>query len=155
MGFTVYYRSMLPIDPETAATVKRRALELCQDRSWLGCEPVGFYPDGDDGHLFGGSKPNFLPDHHDAESAEASGLPDGTVRDMLDVLARLSRDHRVDWEIRHDHSDQPSGLIRAGVCDEGLLADIEAIAGLADTLSAEIEGLGAELEGWDEEGTLP
>ncbi len=141
MGFSVYYRSTDPIDPAQAEAIARSAAEMCRSRTWLHCEPVGFFPGSADGHLLGGSKPNFLPHPADAESAGHSGSPDGTARDMLDVLVRLSRDYGVDWEISHDHSGGPIGLIRGGVCDEGVLAQIEAFADLADGLSEELEGL--------------
>ena len=144
MGFSVNYRSAVPVDPARAEAISRSAAELCRGRTWLHCEPVWFFPGPVDGHLLGGSKPNFLPHPADAESAGRSGLPDGTARDMLDVLARLSRDHGVDWEISHDYSVGPIGLIKEGVCDDGVLTDIEAFADLADGLSEDLEDLGEE-----------
>jgi hypothetical protein len=141
VGFSVYYRSTGPVDTGRAEAIARSAAELCRGRTWLHCEPVWFFPGSADGHLLGGSKPNFLPHPVDAESAERSGLPDGTARDMLDVLARLSLDYGVDWEISHDYSGGPIGLIRDGVCEEGVLTHIEAFADLADGLSEELEGL--------------
>ena len=142
MGMAVYYRSTRPVGPAQAEAIVRSAAELCRGRTWLHCEPVCFFPGSTDGHLFGGSKPNFLPHPADAESAERSRSPDGTARDMLDVLAQLSRDHAVDWEISHDYSGGPVGLIRDGACDEAVLTHIEAFADLADGLSG--------IEGFDE-----
>jgi hypothetical protein len=107
----------------------------------LSCEPVHFFTGGDDGHLLGGSKPNFQPHPDDVASAAREGLPDGSARDMLDVLSRLSRDHGVDWEIRHDHSDGPIGYIRSGTCDDNVLSQVEAFADLADILADELDGL--------------
>jgi hypothetical protein len=141
MGFTVYYRSTNAVDQGQADAITRSAAELCQGRTWLHCEPVWFYSGSDDGHMRGGSKPNFLPHPTDAESAERSRLPDGTPRDMLDVLSQLSRDHAVDWEISHDHSGGPIGYIRGGECDEDVLTQIEVFADVADGLSEEMEGL--------------
>jgi hypothetical protein len=140
MGFTVYYRSTGPVDPERSTAISRSAAELCHGRTWLHCEPVSFFPGSTDGHLLGGSKPNFFPHPADAESARQSESPDGTTRDMLEVLSRLSRDHAVDWEISHDHSGGPVGHIRGGVCDEGVLSQIEMFADLAENLSEELEG---------------
>ena len=142
MGFTVYYRSTDAVDQPKADVIGRAAAELCKGRSWLHCEPVHFYARPNDGHLFGGSKPNFSPHHADAESAGHSGLPDGTTRDMLGVLAQLSRDQGVDWEISHDHSEGPVGFIRGGVWDEAVLTHIEAFSDLADGLLEELEDLG-------------
>ena len=86
-----------------------------------------------DGHLHGGSKPNFQPDPDDAASASSSGQPDGTTRDMLEVLCQLSRDQGVDWALSHDHEPQ-LGFIQAGVCDDKVLDQIEAFANLGDIL---------------------
>jgi hypothetical protein len=96
VGFTVYYRSTRPLEPSQAEAIDRSAAELYRGRTWLHCEPVSFFPGPADGHLVGGSKPNFLPHPADAESASRSGSSDGTARDMLDVLSRLSRDHGLD-----------------------------------------------------------
>ena len=132
MGFTIYYRSMRPVPPAAAGVIEAAAEALSAGRSWLGCEPVSFWPSGD-GHLAGGSKPNFRPHPDDAADAAREGLPDGTARDMLDVLGRLSRDHGIDWELGHDH-DPAIGFIRAGLCDESVLSQVEAFAELADIL---------------------
>lgn len=132
MGFTVYYRSTRPVVPAEADAIRRAADAANEGRTWLGCEPVSFFP-GDDGHLLGGSKPNFQPHPDDAAAAASEGLPDGTTRDMLDILCCLSRDHSVDWALGHDH-DPAIGFIRAGVCDENALAQIEAFADLGDIL---------------------
>lgn len=134
MGFTIYYRSTRPVAPAEAAAIERATDELCLGRTWLSCEPVGFFPDGEDGHLFGGSKPNFQPHPDDAAAAAREGLPDGTTFDMLDVLCQVSRDHGIDWEISHDHSDGAVGFIRSGVCDEEVSSQVRAFAGLGDIL---------------------
>lgn len=127
MGFTVYYRTFEPVDPQLQAAITKLAEEKCRGRTWLSCEPVGFFAPTD-GHLLGGSKPNFLPDPEDAASAAEEGLPDGTLRDAIDILCGLSRELGVDWEISHDHSDGVVGYIRRGECDDDLrnqLAEIE------------------------------
>jgi hypothetical protein len=116
------------------AAIQQTVQAANQERTWLSCEPVHFFPGDNDGHLFGGSKPNFMPHPDDAASAVQSGLPDGTTRDMLDILCRLSRDHAVDCEISHDDSGGPVGYIRSGICDEEVLAQIEAFADVADIL---------------------
>lgn len=136
MGFRVYYRVTEPITPEHEAEL-RRAIEVeSRSRSWLSCEPIHLYDVQDDGCLFGGSKPNFHPDPSDAASAALSGLPDGTVRDLIDGLCRLSRDHGVDWAVRHDEAPGTVGYIRRGVCDPGLRDTIDALADLAAYLGA-------------------
>src|SRR6185437_16335941 len=107
MGFTINYRSVRPVSPAEATAIRRAASDACRGRTWLSCEPVHFYAASDDGHLCGSSKPNFRPHPDDKASASREGLPDGTARDMLDVLCRLSKDHGIDWEISHDHSGGP------------------------------------------------
>ena len=135
MGFAFYYRSTGPVSPDTAAAVERAAGEMCRGRSWLMCEPVHFVPGGSDGHLLGASKPNFDP--HPADAAAAAGRPDGTTRDALNILCRLSREFGVDWEVGHDHSGGPVGHIRSGVCDAQVASHLEAFAHLGDLLASE------------------
>jgi hypothetical protein len=57
-----------------------------------------------------------------------------TVRDLIDALCQISRDHHVDWEIEHDYYDGVVGYIRSGLADDKLVAEI-------DRLSAEIEAI--------------
>jgi hypothetical protein len=134
MGFTINYRSTQPVSPAAATAVRRAARDACRGRTWLSCEPVHFFSRSDDGHLSGCSKPNFRPHPHDVASANGEGLPDGTARDLLDVLCHLSREHGIAWEISHDHSGGPVGLIRDGQCDGDVLSRLEAFADLADYL---------------------
>jgi len=131
MGFTIYYRSTRPIDKPEADAIRQAARAASAGRTWLSCEPVHFFVGDDDEHLLGGSKPNFQPHPDDVASAAGSCLPDGTARDMIDVLCRLSREHGVDWALSHDH-DPAIGDIRGGVCDEDALGQIEALAELSD-----------------------
>jgi hypothetical protein len=140
MGFTIYYRSTRPVSPAEAQAVEQSTRAACRGRTWLSCEPVHFFG-GDDGHLLGGSKPNFQPHPDDVAAAAREGLPDGTARDMLDILCRLSRAHGIDWEITHDHSDGPVGYVRGGVCDADVLAQVEAFAELGDMLAGGMDGL--------------
>jgi len=135
MGFSVHYRSTRPVRPAKRDAIKRAADSLCGGRTWLGCEPVGFFSGQADGHLFGSSKPNFQPHPDDVASAAREGLPNGTTRDLLDVLCQLSRDHGVDWEISHDHSDGPVGYIQGGVCNGEVEAQMEAFADLGGVLA--------------------
>lgn len=141
MGFTIYYRSTRPVSPTEAGAIAGAADAACRGRTWLSCEPVSFFPRQEDGHLVGGSKPNFEPAPADAAAAAGEGLPDGTARDLLGVLCQLSRDQGIDWEISHDHSGGPIGLIRAGVCDEEAATHLEAFADLGDILSGDLDDL--------------
>lgn len=134
MGFAITYRSTRPVEPAVNAAIREAAHAANEGRTWLGCEPVHFYPDDEDGHLVGSSKPRFFPHPDDAASAAAEGLPDGTAREMLEILSELSLEHGVDWEISHDFSDGPVGFIRQGVCDADVLSQIEALADLGDVL---------------------
>lgn len=156
MGFSINYCSTQSVSPAVVAAINRAANEACQGRTWLSCEPpVGFSTD-DDGRLWGSSKPNFHPHPDDMASAACEGLPDGTARDLLDVLCRLSREHGVDWEISHDYSDGPIGFIRAGVCDVDVQTQVEIFADVAEELGSlsddEFFGRGTDEESDDDEG---
>src|SRR4051794_31526690 len=109
MGFTFYYRSTRRVARAEAAAIDRAAAELSRGRSWLSCEPVCFVAGAGDGHLLGGSKPNFQPSSEDAAAADEEGLPDGTTHDLIEILCELSRTHDVDWEISYDFSGGPVG----------------------------------------------
>jgi hypothetical protein len=130
MGFTIYYTSARSVTSDEAEAIRTAAKKACQGRSWLSCEPVCFFPDLQDGLLVGGSKPNFRPHPEDKRAAESSGLPDGKPSDLLDILADLSREHSVDWDLMHDYG--PVGSIRGGIVDPQALAQIEAIAELGE-----------------------
>jgi hypothetical protein len=138
VGFSVYYRTTRPVSAEEAAAIRRDAEAASRGRTWLSCEPVQFFEVDpyDEGCLMGGSKPNFTPHPDAAATAAGEGHPDGNIRDVVDVLCRLSRSHGVDWEIRHDHDPAPVGTIRRGVCDPGLAERMDALADLAAILDA-------------------
>ncbi len=133
MGFSIHYQSTRAVTPTEAKAIQRAADVASEGRTWMHCEPVHFHPVEDDGFLMGSSKPNFLPHPDDVTSAALEGLPDGTCRDMVDVLCVLSRDHGVGWTLGHDH-DPDIGSIRGGVCDPGVVDQIEALAELGDIL---------------------
>lgn len=154
MGFSIRYRTTRPIGEDHAAEIRSAVDPLIDGRTWLSCEPVHFYPQLREGRLTGFSKPNFSPHPDDVASAMAEGLPDGTVRDVIDVLCALSRDHGVDWEFAHDHDPGPIGFIRKGVADRRLLEQIEGIAGLADVMG-ELEDGRFDDEDDEDEGDGP
>lgn len=133
MGFTIYYRSTQRVNAARAKAIRAAAEAFTSGRTWLSCEPVGFFSNKG-GHLSGGSKPNFQPDPEDAAAAAAEGLPDGTVRDMVDVLCKLSADFDVDWELSHDHDPGPIGLIRSGVCEPRLREQLKTLGSLGGIL---------------------
>jgi hypothetical protein len=134
MGFSVYYRTTRPVTDEEVEALERSAAEASRGRTWLGCEPVHFYDERDDGRLWGGSKPNFLPHPDDAVSAALEDLPDGGVSDLLDVLCRLSRECGVEWDLRHDEVGWSIGAIRDGVANRVLESQLEALDELGEAL---------------------
>lgn len=157
MGFSIRYRSTRPVSPAEVEAINRAAEDACQGHTWLSCEPpVGFSIEDDDGHLLGFSKPNFHPHPDDVASAASEGLPDGTARDLLDVLCLLSREYGIDWEISHDYNDGPIGYIQAGECDADVQTQVEAFADVAEYLGSlsddEFFGRGTDEESEDDEG---
>lgn len=120
MGFTVYYQSTEPVNETTQAAVTKSLDDLCEGRTWLSCEPVGFFGDGSNEFLMGGSKPNFDPHPQDIADAQADGLPDGTLRDVVEILCQLSTKFGIDWQFSHDHDPGPIGFVRGGVADADL-----------------------------------
>jgi hypothetical protein len=134
VGFTIYYRSTRRLSPAKTNAIRGATDELCAGRTWLSCEPVGFFQDQRDGRLFGGSKPNFQPHPDHIAAAAREALPDGTVRDLIEILCRLSREYEVDWEFSHDHDPGPIGFIWGGVCEPRLREQLEGIGDLGGIL---------------------
>jgi len=132
MGFAFSYRTTRPINPDEAEAVRAACEAASAGRTWLGCEPLFLHVD-EDGHLIGFSKPNVQPHPDDAAAAERAGVPDGTLRDAVDVLCRLSREHGIDWRIGHDYVPE-LGLIRAGACDASVMEQVETLADVCQTL---------------------
>jgi hypothetical protein len=147
MGFTIYYRSTRRLSRARASAIREAAATLSEGRTWLSCEPVHFFADLEDGRLLGGVKPNFQPHPDDVAAAAREALPDGTVRDLIEVLCELSRCQGVDWEFRHDHDPGPIGFIRAGVGDARLLEQVEALADWGGILGALTEESGGPFGG--------
>jgi hypothetical protein len=141
MGFTLSYRSTRPVTQAEAEAIERDGLDACRGRTWLSCEPVNFLGIMEDGCLLGASKPNFQPAPDDQAAAAQEGLPDGTTRDLINVLCQLSRDYNVDWEFSHDAHPGPIGYVRSGVCDDDVLAHADTFADLEDIMSEFMEGL--------------
>ena len=51
----------------------------------------------------------------DKESADQSRLPDGGVKEVVDILCQLSRKYALDWQISSDFGEL--GFIRGGTAD--------------------------------------
>ena len=75
-----------------------------------------------------------MPHPNDVTSAQAESLPDGTVRDLLEILVLLSVRFDIDREIAHDHSDGTLGYIRNGICDDVVREQCEAFSDLTQDL---------------------
>jgi hypothetical protein len=134
MGFTVYYRSTVSLDADRADQIRRAISKANKGRSWLSCEPVSIFGEQEDGHLFGGSKPNFMPHPDDVAEAQAENLPDGTILDVLEILCDVSESHGVDWEFSHDHDPGPIGFVRNGIAESQLREQIDAFAELCGAI---------------------
>ena len=146
MGFSIYYRSTKEVTSNQMRDIEAHATELNKSRTWLSCEPVSFRTVNGGDHLLGGSKPNLEPHPDDIASAATEDLPDGTVNDLFDVLAQISKEHSVDWEISHDHSPEPIGFIINGVPDATLLDLASSFAGLNEAIADVMGDLGIASE---------
>jgi hypothetical protein len=133
MSASIYYRSLRTVSDTERGTIEAAVRTAEAARTWLSCEPVNFFP-SDDSHLRGGSKPNFAPDPQDSAAAGKSGLPDGSVLDLIEVLSSLSREYSVDWEITFEEGP-PVGYIRAGHCDPEVIAGAEQLVQVAEMLA--------------------
>lgn len=88
MGFSVAFELTESVPVEKEAAIVKALESLRHGRTWLSCEPP--FLRNYDGVLSGFSKPNFMPHRDNVASAEAEGLPDGTLNDLLDILCQLS-----------------------------------------------------------------
>ena len=156
MGFTVYYRSTEPLETDKADQVRYALRTANEGRTWLSCEPVHMFLTQMDGHLLGGSKPNFTPHPDDVASAKSQALPDGTIMDVLSILCDVSEEHGVDWEFSHDHDPGPIGCIRQGIPEPRLIEELRSISELghvlADLESEFLQGLNGG-EGLDDDSS--
>jgi len=134
MGFAIHYSTTEPVAAERAPDIQQAVQAASRQYHWLSCEPV-MLSTSDDGILYGISKPNFLPHPADRDAAELEETPDGTLRDLIQILCDVSIEFGVDWELDHDFSDGPVGYIRRGSVDPDLLDQLNAIADLGEILS--------------------
>lgn len=132
MGFSFSYETTEPISPLLQQEIVAASDQLLSGRTWLSCEPPHLTNDG--GRLRGNSKPNMMAHPDDVTSAQTESRPDGTVRDLLEILVVLSGRFDIDWEIAHDHSDGPLGYIRNGICDDVVREQCEAFSDLTQDL---------------------
>lgn len=127
MGYAIRYVSTEPVTAEQRREIGECVSQLVRGHTWLSCEPIHFRRDNGDGFLSGSSKPNFDPHPDDHASAETEGLPDGTVREVLDGLCLISRRFGVDWEIGDDYIEV-IGYIRNGDLDDDVWTAFETIS---------------------------
>ncbi len=132
MSLTIYYTSTRPVTLEEADAIRSAAGRANAGRAWRSSEPVAFFPGLHDGKLVGGSKRNVSPGPGDKDAPARLGLPDGTLIDVVTILAQLSATHAVDWELMHDFG--AFGFIRAGAADPNALSQVEAFSGLGEAL---------------------
>jgi hypothetical protein len=139
MGFDITYSTIERISPALQREILEDVHVLHKQKSWIQCTGPSF--ENEDGYLCGSSR--LTPDRDPRDVATArhlsSGAPDGSVLDLLDVLCKLSRQHDIEWEISHDHSDGVLGRIQCGVADEIVRSTFEGLAamceGMGDHLS--------------------
>jgi hypothetical protein len=132
VGFSIRYRSTERIGRKRAQAIRQACARLVEGHTWLSCEPAHLTEETD-GRLAGFSKPTFQPHPDDVAAAQAEGLPDGTTRDLVEILCRLSADFGVDWELSHDYG--PIGFILRGVCGPNVLEQMDTFAELPDLIS--------------------
>ncbi len=126
MGYAISYTSLEPVTAEQWKAIRECVTQLNKSYTWLSCEPIHFSRE-EDGSLDGASKPNFDPAPEDRASAATLGLPDGSIRELLDGLCLISRRCGVDWEIGDDHT-QVIGYIRQGDFDDAVWGHINGLA---------------------------
>lgn len=139
MGFSIHYCSTETMHPVRAYEIKQHAQRLIDQYAWFSCEPV-ILQQQTDGYLAGQSKPNFFPAESEVHAPDPSGVPDGTVLTLAEVLCVLSREHGVDWDIAHDYEPDPIGRISGGVADIELIEQLETLGSLGDLLGEMFEG---------------
>lgn len=140
MGYAISYTSLTPVSEPDFAEIQLITKGLNGAYTWLSCEPIWFSRDSE-GYLTGFSKPNFDPHPDDRRSAEAEGLPDGTLRELLDGLCLISRRFGIDWQIGDDHAEE-IGFIRGGDFDDAVWRHFDSMAVAVSAFQADqLEGL--------------
>lgn len=129
MGYTLSYRSCHRVDPEQETAIRRAADAFNDGRAWV----LTFLKNEADGHLVCVMQSTEKPD------GEAGGAPKWPgpyeAKCLLDGLCGISRECKVDWEIRDSYCLRPIGVIRNGVCHSDPEAQAEAVRNMGEVLS--------------------
>ena len=131
MNFILTYKTTEKISPQLQAEINQHLANLTNKRVWLHCEEPCLW--NSDGLMLGQSQLNLTPDWL-AIGLEPSVKPKGTVLDLLEAIADVSRHFDVGWEVFDNYSLLPLGLIDVGRCDENLQRYCEILAGTRDLL---------------------
>ena len=129
MGIALLYKPTDPVSPALQDEIFDAALVLADGRNWQGCEGPFFAVDEDDEEqFFGFSKLNLSGE----KPGDVEGLPNGNLKDLLDILCQLSQRFGVNWDLSDDYGDL--GVIRNGICDEETRVQIEVLSEVLDEL---------------------
>ena len=130
MAHTLTYRSCHPVDPDREAVIRQTADTFNRGRPWV----LSFTRDQRDDHLTCVMEPSDDPDGC-RPSGEVPRWPGPyEAKCLLDALCGISRDCKVDWEIRATYSPRPVGVIRGGECRADPEAHAEAVRIMAERL---------------------
>ncbi|NND99988.1 MAG: hypothetical protein HKN47_21935 [Pirellulaceae bacterium] len=135
MGLSIYYRSIEPMHPALAYSIKQRAEELIAQHEWPHCDPPSL-KQHTDGHLTGGSERMFADDEPLHASADD---PEGDLLIVVKILAELSREHAVDWEFSHDYEPETVGRIIEGRVEPQLIEEITSMINIGKLFGDFIE----------------
>ena len=128
MSFSLHYRTTEQISPGLQREMCEAADEVGSEFSWVFCHGPSL--ENDDGYLAGDSQLNMSPDEDDAADARSDAKPDGSFRELLQCLCRVSGQFDVDFEVSHDHGGPY--FIRCGRADDELDSFGETFGDISD-----------------------
>jgi hypothetical protein len=132
MGVCLYFTSAEAVDPQVEQAICADAEGGSRDQPWVLCEPPHFYPIEDDGRLRGGSKLNLHPHPDEFAEAEEVEVMRNDLQELIHRLCEWSWRHSLTWELTVE--GDRIGVIREGICEEGVMGAVEVMAEMAEEL---------------------
>ena len=132
MGFDISYRTTEQISSSLQREIVDETDSLYAQHSWVHVTGPTLSDDG--GFLLGSSRLSPQCDEDDAADARLGGAPDGMLAALLDSLCKLSAKFDIEFEIEHDHSEGPVGVIRYGKADDAVQSTFDGLDAMFDGL---------------------
>lgn len=116
--------------------MQREIIRECQsyDSAYSWVNVTGPSLENEGGYLAGASRISPVVDAEDAMDAQHGSHPDGSLKELLESLCKLSAQFDID-----DHSEGPVGYIRAGNADADVRAAIHGLDAMFGEMDEDLD----------------